>query len=112
MKKLALLLSVVFLTVATFGQSTTTLNKNQQKQTAKTEQSKITTKKQVVAVNNIKNANKTAADTSKTNLKKDGTPDKRFKDNKSTAKTTGPLKKDGTADMRYKSNKVNSTTKK
>lgn len=41
-------------------------------------------------------------------LKKDGTPDKRFKENKVTTKTTtvGPLKKDGTADMRYKKNKV------
>lgn len=36
-------------------------------------------------------------------LKKDGTPDKRFKSNTSTA--AGPLKKDGTADMRYKANK-------
>ncbi|MEP6584661.1 MAG: hypothetical protein ABJA90_10355 [Ginsengibacter sp.] len=40
-------------------------------------------------------------------LKKDGTPDKRFKENKVTATTTkiaGPIKKDGTADMRYKKN--------
>jgi hypothetical protein len=35
-------------------------------------------------------------------LKKDGTPDKRFKENKETA---GPKKKDGTADLRYKANK-------
>ena len=35
-------------------------------------------------------------------LKKDGTPDKRYKANKTA---TGPLKKDGTPDMRYKSNK-------
>jgi hypothetical protein len=112
MKKLALLLSVVFLTVATFGQTTTTVNKNQHKQTAKTEQAKVTTNKQVAAVNQGKNVNKTVADTSKTNLKKDGTPDKRFKDNKTSAKTTGPLKKDGTADMRYKNNKVNTVTKK
>jgi len=34
-------------------------------------------------------------------LKKDGTPDKRYKN--STA--AGPLKKDGTPDMRYKENK-------
>lgn len=37
-------------------------------------------------------------------LKKDGTPDKRFKENKA-AKTEGPKKKDGTPDMRYKQNK-------
>ena len=36
-------------------------------------------------------------------LKKDGTPDKRFKTNTDVAK--GPLKKDGTPDMRYKANK-------
>jgi hypothetical protein len=38
-------------------------------------------------------------------LKKDGTPDMRFKENKEKAKPAGPTKKDGTADMRYKSNK-------
>jgi hypothetical protein len=37
-----------------------------------------------------------------THLKKDGTPDKRFKENK---KPAGPVKKDGTPDMRYKANK-------
>jgi hypothetical protein len=35
-------------------------------------------------------------------LKKDGTPDKRFKENKAAK---GPLKKDGTPDMRYSANK-------
>lgn len=35
-------------------------------------------------------------------LKKDGTPDKRFKENKAPK---GPLKKDGTPDKRYKENK-------
>jgi hypothetical protein len=34
-------------------------------------------------------------------LKKDGTPDKRYKANKA------PLKKDGTPDMRYKVNQKN-----
>lgn len=42
-------------------------------------------------------------------LKKDGTPDKRFKENKATA---GPKKKDGTADMRYKANKQAAAKKK
>jgi hypothetical protein len=37
-------------------------------------------------------------------LKKDGTPDMRYKANKK-AKTAGPLKKDGTPDMRYDANK-------
>ena len=43
---------------------------------------------------------KPAASASK--MKADGTPDKRFKENKVAA---GPLKKDGTPDMRYKANK-------
>jgi hypothetical protein len=38
-------------------------------------------------------------------LKKDGTPDKRFKENKDAKPAPGPTKKDGTPDMRYKSNK-------
>jgi hypothetical protein len=38
----------------------------------------------------------------KTPLKKDGTPDKRFKENK---EAKGPLKKDGTPDKRFKENK-------
>ena len=39
-------------------------------------------------------------------LKKDGTPDMRYKENKEAAKKTGPTKKDGTPDMRYKENKT------
>jgi|ERR1700722_10010214 hypothetical protein len=41
--------------------------------------------------------------TSTTHLKKDGTPDKRFKENKTPP---AHLKKDGTPDMRYKENKT------
>jgi len=41
--------------------------------------------------------------TTATPVKKDGTPDKRFKANKTTAE--GPLKKDGTPDKRFKANK-------
>jgi hypothetical protein len=40
-----------------------------------------------------------------THLKKDGTPDKRYKENKNPKPAAGPTKKDGTPDMRYKSNK-------
>ena len=43
------------------------------------------------------------ASTPKEVLKKDGTPDKRYKSNKTPE---GPLKKDGTPDLRYKSNKA------
>ncbi|MRG43806.1 hypothetical protein GFS24_01705 [Chitinophaga sp. SYP-B3965] len=45
----------------------------------------------------------TAVDT--VHLKKDGTKDKRFKENK---KADGPLKKDGTPDKRFKENKKKS----
>ena len=38
-------------------------------------------------------------------LKKDGTPDKRYKT--TTVTTTGPVRKDGAPDMRYKANKKN-----
>jgi hypothetical protein len=41
-------------------------------------------------------------------MKKDGTPDMRYKENKAAkeeAKPSGPLKKDGTPDKRYKANK-------
>jgi hypothetical protein len=41
-------------------------------------------------------------------LKKDGTPDKRFKANKTNEKPATPVKKDGTPDMRYKQNKKKS----
>lgn len=40
-------------------------------------------------------------------LKKDGTPDMCYKENKDAAKPAGPLKKDGTPDKRYKENKEN-----
>jgi hypothetical protein len=47
-----------------------------------------------------KTEQKAVSDTTK-RLKKDGTPDKRFKENK---KAEGPKKKDGTPDKRYKAN--------
>jgi len=40
-------------------------------------------------------------------MKKDGTPDRRFKENKTAS---GPLKKDGTPDMRFKANKHHKAT--
>jgi hypothetical protein len=44
---------------------------------------------------------------SATKVKKDGTPDMRYKENKESVKPApaGPAKKDGTPDMRYKENK-------
>ncbi|MBI2284573.1 MAG: hypothetical protein HYU71_12745 [Bacteroidetes bacterium] len=61
----------------------------------------------------------TPADTKKAStaapVKKDGTPDMRYKANKEAAKTAapaGPLKKDGTPDMRHKANKEAAAKKK
>jgi hypothetical protein len=48
--------------------------------------------------------NKPVKDTARGPLKKDGTPDKRFKENKE-AKAEGPKKQDGTPDKRFKENK-------
>lgn len=112
MKKLALMLAVVFLAAVTYGQTTTTTKKNPSKVTAKTEHVKPASKTQAVTADKSLNVNKSSADTTKSKVKKDGTPDKRFKENKTTAKTTGPLKKDGTPDMRYKDNKTTTTTTK
>ena len=54
----------------------------------------------------------TTTSTQKTHMTKAGTPDKRYKDNKTSTTTTAPAaptKKDGTADMRYKANKTTTT---
>lgn len=51
----------------------------------------------------------TTATADTVHLKKDGTKDKRFKENKAPK---GPLKKDGTPDKRYKANKEEGAKKK
>jgi LAS superfamily LD-carboxypeptidase LdcB len=114
MKKLAFLLAVVFLSVSVFGQTATTKDPVK---TTKTTQVKHTPKTDVAA--NQTKTTKTVADTTKAKvvtkkdgLKKDGTPDKRFKDNKTTKPAAGPLKKDGTKDMRFKANKDTTKVKK
>lgn len=50
------------------------------------------------------NKEKTNAKTARL-LKKDGTPDMRYKENKAAAKTVKHLKKDGTPDKRFSENK-------
>ncbi|MGI4739448.1 MAG: hypothetical protein ACRYG7_30145 [Janthinobacterium lividum] len=50
--------------------------------------------------------------TTTTKMKADGTPDMRYKANKTTTTHTGPMKANGTPDMRYKTNKTTTTTKK
>jgi microcystin-dependent protein len=73
---------------------------------------KTVPKKPATAMVASKNATTTSAvkakdgkTSSAVHVKADGTPDKRFKENKTTVKTAGPLKKDGTPDKRYKANK-------
>lgn len=70
-----------------------------QAQTVATTNNKATTTHAAKATS-LKSEKSTAAD----HTKKDGTPDKRFKENKNV-KAQGPKKADGTPDMRYKSNK-------
>jgi len=83
MKKMtSLLMGLVMLAATSFGQA--------KQETKKTEKSAATT----------------TTTTTSPKLKKDGTVDKRFKENKTTTTTAaGPLKKDGTLDKRYKKNK-------
>lgn len=53
-------------------------------------------------------AKATPATSTAGHLKKDGTPDKRYKENKGLANSTAKhVKKDGTPDKRYKENKKN-----
>ena len=68
----------------------------------KTSKKKATT---TAAVNKAQVTKFEKSATASKHMKADGTPDKRYKENKMTAKATGPKKKDGTPDMRYKANK-------
>lgn len=67
----------------------------------KTSKKKATT----TATTNSPKTTKVEKTVTSTHVKADGTPDKRYKENKATAKAAGPVKKDGTPDMRYKANK-------
>jgi hypothetical protein len=95
-----------FLLVALFAASTVVSAKAP---VAKTDKKgvKQEVKKEEKAVKET--ADKKAGEASATGqkLKKDGTPDMRFKENKDAAKTeVKHLKKDGTPDMRFKENKA------
>jgi hypothetical protein len=112
MKKLTILLAVVFITATTFGQAQTQTTKTPQKQAAKTGQVKQAVKSDAVKpastakpVAATKPAAAATAAPAQGPLKKDGTPDKRYNANKEVAKPAGPLKKDGTPDKRYNANK-------
>ena len=66
----------------------------------------VSTTTSIAKVEKNKAHNKASSVTvASTHLKKDATPDKRFKENKAVAKSTTPLKKNGTPDLRYKANK-------
>lgn len=71
----------------------------------KTEAKKATTSAKADVKTEAKKAEKKVESTG-AKLKADGTPDMRYKENKTTKVVApGPKKKDGTADMRYKANK-------
>lgn len=74
----------------------------QPKKTEKAKAVNVPTKKEMAAA---KPAPPAAKPAEAPKMKADGTPDKRFKENKAAKPTAGPLKKDGTPDMRYKANK-------
>jgi hypothetical protein len=68
-------------------------------------QQKTTSKKAAGKTATVQSKDSTAA--SKPGMKKNGTPDMRYKANKGLKTTSaGPLKKDSTPDMRYKANKA------
>ncbi len=76
------------------------------KEVAATPQQKKPATSAVVATAPVKAKEAVTVKTTNTQvvvLKKDGTPDNRYKNAASTEK--GPLKKDGTADLRFKANK-------
>lgn len=101
-----------FVAVALLGLSTTFAQTTAPAQTVKKTAKKVETKA-TTTVAGAKKETKAAATQTVTStkttaaaVKKDGTPDMRFKENKAkAAAAAGPLKKDGTADMRYKANK-------
>jgi hypothetical protein len=102
MKKL-LLAVACFFALSTVTNAQTKQTATDKAKTAKTEVKKDAAK----PVDKTKKVVKHETD----KVNKDGTPDKRFKENKTAttpAKPTGPTKKDGTPDMRYKENKKKS----
>ena len=97
MKKfICILMSLLIMGAASFAQ-----NKEAKKSVKKTTTTTTTTKEPQ------------AKPAPGTKLKKDGTPDMRYKENKAAAKpAAGPMKKDGTPDMRHKANKKDAPAKK
>ena len=93
MKKIIyILMSLMILGTTSFGQD-------------KKADKKETKGKATYAPKSGKTTEAVAPETKPAKVKKDGTPDMRYKENKDAAKPTPKLKKDGTPDMRYKQNK-------
>jgi hypothetical protein len=111
MKKLMIAaLAIIGFSTATFAQAAPAAKKSEPSklQVVKkpTEAKVVDIKKTAVTPAAAKPATaaKPAATTGTAPLKKDGTPDKRYK-NAAAAPAAGPVKKDGTPDKRYKANK-------
>lgn len=103
MKKI--LIALCFLVGSTTLVNAQTTKKVEKKSDVKTSEVKASpaSNSTVLQVTTVK---KKEASKSKIHTKADGTPDKRFKENKTTTvETKGPVKKDGTLDKRYKVNK-------
>ena len=73
--------------------------------TKKTVNKKVTAAVTTTTPEKTVSSKKTKVEKNSTHMKKDGTADKRYKENKVTSTTAGPAKKNGTPDMRYKANK-------
>jgi hypothetical protein len=91
MKRLILAIAVVICSIGASYAQTTAAKPAQQK-------TKVAKKTADKTVKDTKTATTAAPAASAQPLKKDGTPDKRYKENKH-------VKKDGTADKRFKENK-------
>ncbi len=109
MKKLILAITFLGFVALTNAQSTIPATEKKQSSAAKASTPKAETKMEAKSdkkadapKSDAKPAAEKKTDASGTVLKKDGTPDKRYK---AKAEEKGPTKKDGTPDMRYKTNK-------
>ncbi len=109
MKKL--ILAITFLGFVAFTNAQTAAPASEKKQStavkasapkAETKMDAKSDKKSDVSKSDAKPAAEKKTDANGVVLKKDGTPDKRYK---AKAEDKGPMKKDGTPDKRFKANK-------
>lgn len=97
MKKIITAMSLMLGLSFSYAQQASTASSNPSvTKNVKTTEQKVVTKKQVADAK-VKDSDVKSSSTN-VKLKKDGTPDRRFKQSKK-------LKKDGTPDMRFKTNK-------